>query len=152
MVLGCEFGDDRPEVAPNRNIGQYAIVQYVKGKTSPPNEAGNNSETVKALNYASGTSWRVMGVVGFSGSQIHIAADRPFGIRVGLVGYDSAHVVVADAYDEYSKRLHIVDPWYGCSKHWYDYDLLVKGVRIQSSGNNGPKAKWTHTFVSNDVV
>ncbi|MCL1913957.1 MAG: hypothetical protein FWG10_08795 [Eubacteriaceae bacterium] len=71
------------KVAPNRYIDQYAIVEYVKNKTSPPNQEESNSETVKALNYASGTSWRVMGAIGFSGSQIHIAAGRSFGIQVG---------------------------------------------------------------------
>ncbi len=122
------------------NKTQSQIVVHVKNANV--NEAATDSEVVKAIKYACGSSYTVTdchGTIPYEYIQNYITRGLPFVIKINWAG-GGAHVEVLSAYDA-SRKVTLIDPWSNRENRKYLYRDLINGTYLF-----GSKGTYVNTF------
>ena len=121
----------------NLPITQSDVVLYVKGRLG--DFPALVSETKEALEYASGFSVTSHSTVAnsyyfpYSAAASEIDNNRMF---IMILDWDNSliggHNVVGAGYNHENNSIYVIDPAEDCPSHFYQYDLMVNGMKFES--------------------
>jgi len=120
---------------------QSGAVQYAKGNTE--NVKGTMSDTIEALFYASNYTKNGFsrGVLTYNTAASQIDGNQMFLMRIKWDD-GGGHIVVGAGYDHANNGIYVIDPWDHCISQFYNYNILITSVDLQSG-----TGKWNKTII-----